>query len=283
MAAHNSGDELSRLALSVEAGSKQGRTPAADSQESLRLRVSDEEWQARVDLAAAFRLVALFGWDDLVFTHLSVRIPGPEHHFLINPYDLLFEEVTASSLVKINVEGEPVEETPYLVNAAGFTIHSAVHMAREDAKAVIHLHTRCGQAVSGMEDGLLPLTQTAMIAHHDLAFHEYEGIATDLDERERLVRDLGDKNLMLLRNHGTLAVGESMAVAFSRMYFLERACEAQVAMLSAGADRLHEPPLGVRDKVREQSRPATMRMAGERLIWPALLRKLDRLDPSYRT
>jgi len=280
MAAHDNGEELASLALST--GNPQSNAPSIDSRESLRGKVSDEEWQARVDLAAAFRLVALFGWDDLVFTHLSVRVPGPEHHFLINPYELLFEEITASSLVKIDVTGHPVEPTSYMVNAAGFTIHSAVHMARDEAKAVIHLHTRCGQAVSGMRDGLLPLTQTAMIALHDMAYHEYEGIATDLDERERLVRDLGEKNLMLLRNHGTLAVGESMAVAFSRLYFLERACEAQVAMLSAGADRLHPPLPGVVDKVREQSSPSTMKMAGERLIWPALLRKLDRLSPSFR-
>ncbi len=244
--------------------------------------MSQEEWNLRVDLAAAFRLVALYGWDDLIFTHLSARVPGPEHHFLINPYQMMFEEITASSLVKIDVEGLPVGETPYIVNAAGFTIHSAVHMAREDAQAVIHLHTPYGQAVSAMSEGLLPHTQTGMIARHDLAFHEYEGIATDLEERERLVADLGDKHAMLLRNHGTLTVGDSIASAFVRMYFLERACEAQVHMLSAGRENLHNPPQGVTDKVAGQSAGPGIEKLSQMLAWPALLRKLDRIDPSFR-
>jgi ribulose-5-phosphate 4-epimerase/fuculose-1-phosphate aldolase len=244
--------------------------------------MSEEEWALRVDLAAAFRLVALYGWDDLIFTHLSARVPGPEHHFLINPYQMMFEEITASSLVKIDVEGMPVGETPYIVNAAGFTIHSAIHMAREDAQAVIHLHTPYGQAVSAMSEGLLPHTQTGMIARHDLAFHEYEGIATDLEERERLVADLGDKHAMLLRNHGTLTVGDSIASAFVRIYFLERACEAQVHMLSAGRENLHNPPQGVADKVADQSSGPGVEMLSKMLAWPALLRKLDRIDPSFR-
>jgi ribulose-5-phosphate 4-epimerase/fuculose-1-phosphate aldolase len=245
--------------------------------------MSEEEWNLRVDLAAAFRLVAHYGWDDLIFTHLSARVPGPEHHFLINPYQMMFEEITASSLVKIDVEGMPVGETPYIVNAAGFTIHSAIHMAREDAQAVVHLHTPYGQAVSAMSEGLLPHTQTGMIARHDLAFHEYEGIATDLEERERLVADLGDKHAMLLRNHGTLTVGDSIASAFVRMYFLERACEAQVHMLSAGRENLHNPPQGVADKVADQSSGPGVEMLSKMLAWPALLRKLDRIDPSYRS
>lgn len=251
--------------------------------DSVKDRVSPEEWSRRVDLAAAFRLVALYGWDDLIFTHLSARVPGPEHHFLINPYQLMFEEVTASSLVKIDVEGQPVDETPYIVNAAGFTIHSAIHMAREDAQAVLHLHTPHGQAVSAMAEGLLPHTQTAMIARHDVAYHEYEGIATDLEERERLVADLGAKNAMMLRNHGTLTCGDSVATAFVRMYFLERACEAQVLMLAAGRDGLHSPPQGVEQKVEQQSSGPGVGVIAERLAWPALLRKLDRLDPSYKT
>ncbi|MFV3129058.1 class II aldolase/adducin family protein [Niveispirillum sp. KHB5.9] len=245
-------------------------------------QMSADERRLRTDLAAAFRLVAHYGWDDLIFTHLSVRIPGPEHHFLINPYNLMFDEITASSLVKIDVEGRAVEPTPHMVNPAGFTIHSAIHMARDDAHAVIHLHTPHGQAVSAMKEGLLPLTQTAMIAHHDIAFHEYEGIATDLDERERLVADLGTKNILLLRNHGTLAVGSSIATAFLRIYFMERACEAQVHMLSAGRENLHQPPAGVADKVRAQSSGPMADMAAERLAWPALLRKLDRIDPGFR-
>ncbi|MFK3890018.1 class II aldolase/adducin family protein [Sphingomonas sp. NPDC079357] len=240
------------------------------------------EWEARVDLAAAYRLVALYGWDDLIFTHLSARVPGPEHHFLINPYDMMFEEITASSLVKIDVDGQPVGASAHPVNPAGFTIHSAIHMARDDAQAVMHLHTPHGQAVSAMACGLLPHTQTAMIASHDVAYHEYEGIATDLEERERLVADLGSRHAMILRNHGTLTVGDSVASCFLRLYFLERACEAQVLMLAAGADGLHTPPQGVGDKVARQSPPAGVGMLARGLAWPALLRKLDRIDRSYR-
>ena len=240
------------------------------------------EWERRVDLAAAYRLVALHGWDDLIFTHLSARVPGPEHHFLINPYNLMFEEITASSLVKIDVHGNAIGETPYITNPAGFTIHSAVHMAREDALAVMHLHTPHGQAVAAMADGLLPHSQTAMIAAHDIAYHDYEGIATDLDERERLVADLGAKHAMILRNHGTLAVGDSVASCFLRLYFLERACEAQVMMLTAGRDGLNNPPQGVERKVAGQSAPGPMAQLARTLAWPALLRRLDRIDPGFR-
>ena len=248
----------------------------------VKSQVSEEEWQVRTDLAAAYRLVALYGWDDLIFTHLSARVPGPEHHFLINPYNLMFEEITASSLVKIDTEGHPVMETPYLTNPAGFTIHSAIHMAREDAHAVLHLHTPHGQAVSAMSEGLLPHTQTAMIAKHNVAYHDYEGIATDLEERERLVADLGEKHAMILRNHGTLTVGERVADAFLRMYFLERACEAQVYMLSAGRENLNTPPQGVEEKVAGQTAPQGMAAVSQMLAWPALLRKLDRIDPGFR-
>ena len=167
----------------------------------------------------AYRMVAHYGWDDLIFTHLSARIPGPEHHFLLNPYNLMFEEVTASSLVKVDVNGNPVEPTPFITNPAGFTIHSAIHMARDDAHAVMHLHTPAGQAVSAHSEGLLPLTQTAMLVRGDLAFHDYEGVAVDLDERERLVADLGTKNAMILRNHGTLAVGKNVGECFVRLYY----------------------------------------------------------------
>jgi ribulose-5-phosphate 4-epimerase/fuculose-1-phosphate aldolase len=254
--------------------------PAND--DHVRGAVSDEEWAIRVDLAAAYRLVALYGWDDLIFTHLSARVPGPEHHFLINPYDMMFEEITASSLVKIDVDGQPVVPTSHPVNPAGFTIHSALHMAREDAHAVMHLHTPHGQAVSAMAEGLLPHTQTAMIALHNVAYHDYEGIATDLEERERLVADMGDKHVMILRNHGTLAIGESVADCFLRLYFLERACEAQVMMLSAGRENLNTPPQGTPEKVKEQTPPGGMGMVARALAWPALLRKLDRIDPSFR-
>ena len=244
---------------------------------------TEAEWAVRVDLAAAYRLVAHYGWDDLIFTHLSARVPGPEHHFLINPYDMMFDEITASSLVKIDIEGRPVGATTHPVNPAGFTIHSAVHMAREDAHAVMHLHTPCGQAVSAMAFGLLPHTQTAMIAGGDIAYHDYEGIATDLDERERLVTDIGDKHAMILRNHGTLAVGASVGACFLRLYFLERACQAQVHMLAAGRNNLNDPPAGVDAKVAGQASPESLDGLAGKLAWPALLRKLDRLDPSFRT
>lgn len=249
--------------------------------EGVKDKVSAEEWALRVDLAAAYRLVALYGWDDLIFTHLSVRVPGPEHHFLINPYNLMFDEITASSLVKIDVNGNPVMETPYLTNPAGFTIHSAIHMAREDAHAVMHLHTPAGQAVAAQAEGLMPITQTAMLVRDEVAYHEYEGVATDLEERERLVADLGHKGAMILRNHGTLTVGKSVAEAFIRMYFLERACDAQVKALSAGRDFIYNPPQGTPEKAAGQGKQG-LEVVGNMLAWPALLRKLDRIDPSYR-
>ena len=249
---------------------------------SLKGRVSEEEWQARIDLAAAYRLVAYYGWDDLIFTHLSARVPGPEHHFLLNPYNLMFEEVTASSLIKVDTTGLPVEPTPFITNPAGFVIHSAIHMAREDAKAVMHLHTPQGQAVSAHAEGLLPLTQTAMLVRDDVAFHDYEGVAVDLDERERLVADLGDKGAMLLRNHGTLSVGETVGEAFIKLYFLERACQAQVMALSAGEGNLNNPPQGSPEVTAEQGKVG-LKMGANLLAWPALLRKAYRLDPSFAT
>lgn len=248
---------------------------------SLKGKVSDEEWKIRVDLAAAYRMVAYYGWDDLIFTHLSARIPGADHHFLINPYNLMFEEITASSLVKVDVHGNAVEPTPFVTNPAGFTIHSAIHMAREDAQAVMHLHTPHGQAVSAHEDGLLPLTQTAMVVRSDLAFHDYEGIATDLNERERLVADLGDKGGMILRNHGTLAVGGNVGECFIKLYFIERACQAQIMALSAG-DKCSNPPQGTPELAAEQG-AVGLKMAANLLAWPALLRKAHRLDPSFAT
>jgi len=250
--------------------------PPAD----VRSSVTEAEWNLRVDLACAYRLVAHYGWDDLIFTHLSVRVPGPEHHFLINPYNLMFDEITASSLVKIDVNGNPVMDTPYLTNPAGFTIHSAIHMAREDAQAVMHLHTPHGQAVSAMAEGLMPLTQTAMLIRDEVAYHHYEGVATDLGERERLVADLGTKSAMILRNHGTLTVGETVGDAFLRMYFLERACEAQCLALSAGAGGLNPPPQGTPEKTANQGREG-LKLVGSLLAWPALRRRMDRIDPGY--
>lgn len=249
---------------------------------TLRDRVSPEEWAQRVDLAAAYRLVALYGWDDLIFTHLSARVPGPEHHFLINDYRNMFDEITASNLIKIDVEGNIVDDVPGgVVNPAGFIIHSAIHMAREDANAVIHLHTPHGQAVSAMKEGLLPHTQTAMIAHHDVAYHDHEGIAEALGERDRIVADMGDKSALILRNHGTLTVGETVGQAFLRMYILERACEAQVMMLAAGRDGLNPPPEGIPETVERQTK-GPMGALADRIAWPALLRRLDRVSPGYR-
>ena len=260
-------------------GMDQARPLAEVEIPDMRGKVSDEEWAIRVDLAAAYRLVAHYGWDDLIFTHLSARIPGPEHHFLLNPYQLMFEEVTASSLVKVDVHGNPVEPTPFITNPAGFTIHSAVHMAREDAHAVMHLHTPAGQAVSAHEEGLLPLTQTAMLVRGDLAFHDYEGVAVDLDERERIVADLGTKGAMLLRNHGTLAVGANVGECFVKLYFLERACQAQVMALSAG-DKVSGPPQGAAELAAEQG-GAGLKLAANLLAWPALKRKAYRLDAGF--
>ncbi len=247
---------------------------------SVRDQVSEEEWQVRVDLAAVYRLVAHYGWTDMIFTHLSARVPGPEHHFLINPYGLLFDEITASSLVKVDTEGEIVMETPYPINPAGFTIHSAIHMAREDAQCVMHLHTDDGVAVSAQKEGLLPLTQHAMQVIPQLTYHDYEGIALDLDERERLVADLGDKYMMILRNHGTLACGVDCASTFLSMFFLERACTMQIKALSGATPNM--PPEGAAEVVAKQMDGIYASGKFGKLPWPALLRMLDREDPSYR-
>jgi len=252
---------------------------ADDAGTSLKGRVSAEEWQARVDCAALYRLVALYGWDDMIFTHISMRVPGPDHHFLINPYGLFFEEMTASSLVKVDLDGNIVAPTPYYINPAGFTIHSAIHAAREDALCVIHLHTDAGVGVSAQKEGLLPLTQNALLTLPNLAYHGYEGVALNLDERERLVKDLGDKNLMLLRNHGTLAVGSSAAAAFVGIFFLERACAQQVAALSGGRENVLIAP----EEAQEETRNGPARAMGgvSGLAWPGLKRKLDRELPGY--
>jgi ribulose-5-phosphate 4-epimerase/fuculose-1-phosphate aldolase len=258
-----------------------GDVKALDSLDipSLEAKVRDEEWAIRVDLACAYRMIAYYGWDDLIFTHLSARVPGPEHHFLLNPYNLMFEEVTASSLIKVDVDGNPVDPTPFVTNPAGFIVHSAIHMAREDAHAVMHIHTPQGQAVSAHEDGLLPLTQAAMIVREDIAYHDYEGIAVDLAERERLVADIGRKNLMILRNHGTLAVGETIGEAFIRLYTLERACQAQVLALSGGVE-INNPPQGAPETTAQQG-AIGLPIAGKLLAWPALKRTAHRLDPSF--
>lgn len=252
----------------------------AEKQVSVKEQVSAEEWQVRVDLAAAYRLVAHYGWDDLIFTHLSARVPGPEHHFLINPYGMMFDEITASSLVKIDLQGELVAPSPYFINPAGFTIHSAVHAAREDALCVIHLHTLNGIAVSTQKDGLLPISQQSLFALSSLAYHDYEGLALNEEEKSRLVADLGNKCNMILRNHGLLTVGKTAAEAFLSMYLLESACRIQILAQSAGAT-LVPVPEPILASVAAQLGGVTVGQ-GAQLTWPGLLRKLDRADPSYR-
>ena len=252
----------------------------AQEKATVRNLVSQEEWQARVDLAAAYRLVAHYGWDDLIFTHLSARVPGPEHHFLINPYGMMFEEITASSLVKVNLEGQIVMPSSYFINPAGFTIHSAVHASREDALCVIHLHTDYGIAVSAQADGLLPISQQSLFALASVAYHNYEGLALNEDEKSRLVGDLGNKSYMILRNHGLLTVGKTPAEAFLSMYILESACRIQILAQSGGATLLPVPQPIV-EGVASQLDAVTVGQ-GAQLAWPGLLRKLDRLDPSYR-
>jgi ribulose-5-phosphate 4-epimerase/fuculose-1-phosphate aldolase len=270
---------------------------------SLRDRVSAAEWDVRVDLAACYRLVARYGMTDLVYNHITARIPGPEHHILINAYGMLYEEITASTLIKVDLDGNVVarpEGIDYSVNAAGYVIHSAVHAAREDVACVIHTHTRAGIAVSAMQEGLLPLSQTAMRFHGHLAYHDYEGPAFNRGERDRLVADLGARNAMILRNHGLLACGPSIPQAFNLIYWLENACRIQVDTLACNRP-LHVPPAAViegttaalsgteitLDNERETNphlrRDAPQSGSGYGLLeWPALLRMLDRADPSYR-
>ncbi|WP_193161648.1 class II aldolase/adducin family protein [Microbulbifer hainanensis] len=247
---------------------------------SLKGKVSDAEWQLRVDLAAAYRLIAHYGWDDMIFTHLSVRIPGPAHHFLINPFGALFDEITASSLVKIDVHGEKVDDSPFPVNPAGFTIHSAIHEARDDAQCVMHTHTVAGVAVAAHSEGLLPLSQQSLFPLSSLAYHDYEGIAVRDDEKARLVADLGSANFMILRNHGLLTCAPTVADAFLFMFIMQRACEIQVAAL-AGDRPLTPVPQPIIDKIQSEGNKVTSSQGGL-LAWPGLLRKLDRIDPSYR-
>src|SRR5690348_11165916 len=246
---------------------------------NVRELVSPEEWQVRVDLAAAYRLVALYGWDDLVFTHISARVPGPEHHFLINPYGMMFEEITASSLVKVDLDGKIVMESDFSINPAGFTIHSAVHAAREDALCVMHLHTDNGIAVSAQEEGLLPISQQALFVLASLGYHNYEGLALNDEEKPRLVADLGNKTFLILRNHGLLTVGQSVADAFLSMFLLERACRIQILAQSGGGKLV---PINERvfAQIPAQEQVVTQG-GGGRLVWPGLLRKLDRMNADY--
>ncbi len=247
---------------------------------NVRNQVSAEEWATRVDLAACYRLVAHFGWDDLIFTHISARVPGT-HDFLINPYGFMFEEITASSLVRVDLEGKKTFDSPYEINPAGYTIHSAIHAAREDAGCVLHLHTMEGVAVSAQKGGLLPISQQSTLLMLSLSYHDYEGLALNPDEKGRLQADLGDTRHMILRNHGLLTIGRTVADAFMSMFTLQRACEIQLLAQGNGAE-LIDIPQKVLDTVPEFSR-MVMRGAGSGLVWPALLRKADRLDASFRS
>jgi ribulose-5-phosphate 4-epimerase/fuculose-1-phosphate aldolase len=240
---------------------------------SLAGKVSAAEWEARIDLAAAYRLVSLYKWEDLVFTHITLRVPDAEDQFLINPYGLFFDEITASSLVKIDLQGRKVQDSPFEVNPAGFVIHSAIHAARHDARCVMHTHTQNGVAVSAQRAGLLPISQHSMFTLASLGYHDFEGPALNDDEKPRLVADLGDKSSLILRNHGLLTVGETVSDAFVAMYYLEASCAIQVRAQAGG--ELIPVPKEVLDQAVSRTRQ------GPR-VWPGLLRRLDRLDPSYK-
>ena len=256
------------------------RTLEIPSREHL---VSPEEWQVRVDLAAAYRLVAAFKWDDLVFTHISARVPGHHDQFLINPYGLMFEEITASSLIKIDAQGNKVDESAYDVNPAGFTIHSAIHAVRHDAQCVLHVHSLNGIAVSAQKKGVLPISQQSIFVLSSLSYHDYEGVALRDDEKPRLVADLGpDNNYLMLRNHGLLTLGRTVADAFLAMYFFETVCTIQVRAMAGGTELTTVDPRIVAG-AQAQARQATRGMGAGALTWPGLLRRLDRADPSFRT
>ena len=242
--------------------------------------VSAEEWQLRVDLAACYRLVALYGWSDLVFTHISARVPGPEHHFLINPYGLMFDEITASSLIKVDQQCNKVLESPYPVNPAGFVIHSAVHAAREDVQCVLHTHTRAGIAVSAQKNGVLPISQQSTFVLASLAYHDYEGVAFRDDEKPRLQADMGSANFLMLRNHGLLTCGKTIADAFLSMYTFENTCQIQIAAQSGGSELTQVNPKIV-EGVGQAMKVQTGGLGGQ-FVWPSLIRKLDRIDDSYK-
>jgi ribulose-5-phosphate 4-epimerase/fuculose-1-phosphate aldolase len=248
--------------------------------ESVRNQVSPEEWQTRVDLAACYRLVAMYRWDDLVFTHISARVPGPDEHFLINAYGLLFEEMTASSLVKVDLRGNLVLDSPYIINPAGFTIHSAVHEARPDVSCVLHTHTRAGVAVSAQAAGLLPISQASLFPLISLGYHDYEGVALNPEEKPRLVADLGSHSSLILRNHGLLTAAATIPDAFLTMYILETACQTQLLAQSTGAE-LTTIDERILKGIAAQAEQVTKGLGGQ-LAWPGLLRKLDRRDPSFR-
>ena len=248
---------------------------------SVRANVSEAEWEQRVDLAACYRLVAHYHWDDLIFTHISARVPGPEHHFLINPYGMLFEEINASSLVKVDLNGQTVMPgPPSEINPAGFTIHSAVHAAREDAKCVLHLHSLNGVAVGAQKGGVLPISQQSIFVLSSLGYHNYEGVALNEAVKPRLVADLGDKSFLMLRNHGLLTVADNIPDAFVFMYIFEAACTIQVRALAGGGELIPIDPRIIAG-AQAQAKQVT-RGAGGGLAWAGLLRMLDRRDRTYR-
>ncbi|GAA3475918.1 class II aldolase/adducin family protein [Streptomyces yanii] len=250
------------------------------------VKATAEEQRLRRELAAVYRLVVHFRMTDLIFTHISVRLPGPEHHFLINPYGLLFEEITASNLVKIDLSGHPVEENPHPVNPAGFVIHSAIHAARPDAQCVLHTHTKAGCAIAAQEHGLLPINQISMEFYGRLGYHDYEGVALNLAEQQRLVADLGDHPAIILRNHGLLTVGETPAQAFLRMYYLDKACEIQTTATAAGTELITQDPdiceLTARQLTGDDDSSDHQDDQGYDLAWAALLRLVERIAPDYK-
>ena len=241
--------------------------------------MSEDERKTRVDLAACYRLVAHYDMDDMFATHISARVPGAEEHFLLNPYGVLFEQITASDLVKVDLDGNIVQDTQYTINPAGFVIHSAVHAARPDAKCVLHTHTVAGMAVASLEEGLLPLTQKSMRFYNRIGYHDYEGVADDLDERARLVASLGKHNALILRNHGLLTCGGTVSRAFFLMKNLEKSCKTQLAAMASGGTLIKlSPNLMEHAAGQFESGGVDGRANG----WPALLRMLDGIDPSYR-
>jgi ribulose-5-phosphate 4-epimerase/fuculose-1-phosphate aldolase len=247
---------------------------------AIQSQVTPEEWAIRCDLAACYRLVALYGWSDLVFTHISAKLPGKEHHFLINPYGLMFDEITASSLVKVDKDCNKVIDSPYPVNPAGFVIHSAVHEAREDAGCVLHTHTRAGVAVSAQAAGVLPISQQSTFVLGSLAYHGYQGVAFRPEEKPSLQADLGSANYLMLRNHGLLTVGKTIADAFLHMYVFESSCQIQISAQAGGPLTQVEPSIvqGVAQAMKVQTGGL-----GGAFVWPSLLRKLERTDVSYKT
>jgi len=245
-------------------------------------RENQDEWRLRVQLAAAYRIFEHFGWCELIYAHISMRVPGPDHHFLINPYGLRYDEVTASSLVKIDLDGNPVENSEYGVNPAGFVIHSAIHANRDDAQCVMHTHTRAGMAVAALECGLLPISMNATSFYGKIAYHDYEGSQLYLEERQTLARDLGVSNAMILRNHGLLTVGPTIPAAFLYLFRLERACQVQLDALACGRSLVIPSDAVVERSAAQMQEFAEHAADLGQLEFDALVRLMDQKDPSFR-